>query len=127
MPEPFLIVEEHHVHVAKGIEFTAAVTTERHHRKRSGGGAFVSLRETRGRREDVAQHDVNQLDAERANLPAASAGLMAQAKPVFLDFQEFLVERQSIRRPPRAALRQARARHAPELFRDDGKWALWSR
>ncbi len=97
-----LIVEEHHIHVAKGIEFPAAVTAERHHRQRSGGGAFVLLREARGRREDVAQHDVNQLDPERANFPAASSGLMNQTKPVFLDLQEFLVKRQSFRRPRRA-------------------------
>ena len=96
------VVEKHYVHVAEGIEFTAAVTTERHHRKWSGGGAFVLLREARGRREDVAQHDVNQLDTERTNFPASSSGLMTQAKPVFLDFQELLVKRQSFRRSPRA-------------------------
>ena len=96
-----LVVEKHHVHVAEGIEFTAAIAAERHRGEWSGGGALV-LRELRGRGEDMTQHHVNQLDPKRANFPASSSGLMAQAQPVFLDLQELLVERQSIRRLPRA-------------------------
>jgi hypothetical protein len=71
-----LVVKKHYVHVAEGIELTAAVPTERHHGQRGGGSAF-GLRELRGRGEDVAQDDIDQLDPERANGPAASSGLMA--------------------------------------------------
>jgi hypothetical protein len=91
-----LVVQEHDIHVAEGIELTAAVTTERHDRKWSGGGAFVLLREPRRRGENVAQHDINQLDPKRTNFPAASAGLMTQAKAMLLDFQELLVKGQGL-------------------------------
>ncbi len=95
-------MEKHYVHVAEGIEFAATITAERHHGEWSGGGALVLLGKLRCRREDVTQHHIDQLDPKRANLPASSSGLMAQAQPVFLDFQELLVKREGFRRLFRA-------------------------
>ena len=96
MSRPVLVVEKHDVHVAERIEFAAAVAAERDDGERSGGGTPLFLREAARRRRRCGATDVDQLDAERANFPAASAGLMAQAQPVLLDFQKLLVKRQSI-------------------------------
>lgn len=46
----------------------------------------------RGSFEDVPQQDVHDVCAALGDLPAAVAGPMGHAQPVFLDFDEFLVE-----------------------------------
>ena len=43
----------------------------------------------------MTQHDIEQLNAKRADFPAA-ARLMAKADAMFLDLDEFLVERKRV-------------------------------
>ena len=50
------IVEEHHVHVAKGIELAAAVTAERDHSQRRNSLLF--RRKARHQCKNMTQHDI---------------------------------------------------------------------
>src|ERR1043166_10159942 len=79
------VVQKHDVHVAVRIKLSAAVAAERHHGQWSRGGALVPAGEGRGRRKDMAEDDVDQPDAESANLAPASSRLVAQAQPGVLD------------------------------------------
>ena len=88
------IVEEHHVHVAKGIELAAAVTAERDHRQPRN--SFLFRRKARHQCKDMTQHDIEQLNAKRADFPATATRLVPQPDPMLLDLDEFLVERKRV-------------------------------
>jgi hypothetical protein len=94
-------VEEHDVHVAEGIELAATVPAESDNGERGRGNAFCLPGKTGRGVEDVAQQNVDQLDAKRANLPAATAVLVAEPQTMLLDLEELLVERERFRRPHR--------------------------
>ncbi len=63
----------------------------------------------------MLQDDIDEINAPPADLPAADAGLMFQAEPMFLDSEEFLVERQNFRRPHGASGRELTLRMSEDL------------
>jgi hypothetical protein len=95
-------MEKHDVHVAERVELAATVTAECDDGERGRGGAFGLLGETHRGVEDVAQKDVDQLNAEGANLAPAPSVLVPQPQPMLLDLEELFVERQRLRRAHRA-------------------------
>src|SRR5437763_16010713 len=44
----------------------------------------------------MTQHDIEQLNAKRADFPATAARLVSQPDPMLLDLDEFLVERKRV-------------------------------
>ena len=70
-----LSMQEHHIHVARRIEFAPAVTTNRNQGDRFCARAFVASRR-RGRDENVFQQNIDKFSAAPANLATDSASLM---------------------------------------------------
>ena len=82
-------VQQHHIDIAKGIEFAPAVSAERDQRQRS-----LRLTDRVGSgRKNVSQNYVDQFATTGADFPAATASLMFQTKPMFLQLEKFFVGR----------------------------------
>jgi hypothetical protein len=81
-----LFVEEHDIDVAEGIQLAPAVTAKRENGQRSRGSTPVPVRKVDGRREDVLQQQVKELDPEQTDFAAAAAILVAQPESMLLDF-----------------------------------------
>src|SRR5205085_3999710 len=76
VPAIFL-VEKHDVDIAERVELAASVTAEREKGERGRGRAAIARRESYRRLEDALHQDIDQFDAEGADLAAAAAVLMA--------------------------------------------------
>jgi hypothetical protein len=95
-------VEEHDIDVAERIQLTPPVSPECDDRERRRGAALVASSGADRCVENVLEKDVDQLDAQGANLAAATTVLVPQAETMFLDPKEFFVKRQRIDRPHRS-------------------------
>jgi len=94
-------VEEHDIDVAERIQLAPPVSAERDDRER--GRRTTSIANCGPDRcvENVLEKDVDQLDAQRANVAAAATVLVPQSETMLLDSEEFFIEWQRIRRPHR--------------------------
>ena len=68
-------MQEHHIHVARRIEFAPAVTTNRNQGDRFCTRSLVASRR-RGRGENVLQQNIDKLGTAPTNLATGSASLM---------------------------------------------------
>src|SRR5205814_9591297 len=93
------LVEKHDVDVAEWVELAASVTAECEEGERGGGRAALAQRESHCRLEDALHQNIDQFDPQRADLAATAAVLMAESKPMLLDFQELLIKRQRFHGP----------------------------
>jgi hypothetical protein len=95
-------VKEHDVDIAEGIELPPPIPAQGN----DGERRRVPPSVVRGRPdrsvENVPEKDVDQLNAQGANLATAAAVLVTQAETMLLNLEEFFVKRQRIRRPHRS-------------------------
>jgi hypothetical protein len=99
-------VEKHDVDVAEWIQLAPPVPSERDDRKRGRGATPIAKGGADRRVENVLEKDIDQVDAQGANLATASTVLVPQAETMLLDPEEFFVKRQGIDGPHRARRRQ---------------------
>src|SRR4051812_9234472 len=89
-------MQEHDIDVAERIQFAPAVATD------GDNGELGQLPgvddRLRGRVEQVAQNNVHETGALRADFPPPASAVMLQADAMVLDLEELLVERKPFRR-----------------------------
>src|ERR1700736_2490772 len=88
-------VQQHHIDIAGWIELAPPISTERDERQRTFGEFARSAYGGGACRENMAQQNIDKVDAARADFPATAARLMFQAQSMFLDFEELLIYRKN--------------------------------
>ena len=95
------MVQKHDIDVAKWIELATSVSTKGDQCEGSPGRC-VSTSGGCGSAENVLQQNINELSAPRTNFAAASARLVFQTQPMFLNLEEFFIKRENLCRTSRA-------------------------
>jgi hypothetical protein len=91
-------MEKHDIDIAPRVEFTTPVAAERDEADRNDLRPVLLLRRTGDGRKNMAQNNVDQRRAARADFAAPAARLMPQSQAMIFDLEKLLVERQQMRR-----------------------------
>ncbi|PYJ70775.1 MAG: hypothetical protein DME75_08675 [Verrucomicrobia bacterium] len=113
------MVQKHDIDVAKWIELATSVSTKGDQCE-GGPGRCVSASGGCGSAENVLQQNINKLSPPCANFATASARLVFQAQPMFLNLKEFFIKRENLCRTSRARGGKLIRRVGQDLFEMPG-------